>query len=154
MDIEVSSWSLKTLLWDKMDIEVSVLGPQDHPLRQGGHQGQCLVHRTIPGTRWATWSVVGPQDRPLGQGGHLGQCLGPRDHSMRQGGHQGQFLVLKGKLDIEVNAWSSGQSPGTRWTSRSILDPQDHLLGQGGHRGQYLILKTIPWDKVDIEVNT
>jgi hypothetical protein len=34
-----------------------------------------------------------------------------------------------------------------------VLGNQDHPLGQGGHRGQYLILKTIPWDKMDIEVS-
>ena len=57
-----------------------------------------------------------------------------------------EYLVLKNipwdKVDIEVSTWSSRPSPGTRWTSRSVLGPQDHPLGQGGHRGQYLILKT------------
>jgi len=78
--------------------------------------------------------------------------LGTQDHSLGQGGHRGQCFVLKAitwdKVDIEVSAWSSRPSPGTRWTSRSVLGTQDHPLGQGGHRGQYLVLKAIPWDRL------
>ncbi len=57
LDIEGTEYLiLKTIPWDKVDIEVST--------------GSS---RPSPGTRWTSRSVPDPQDHPLGKDGHRGQ---------------------------------------------------------------------------------
>jgi hypothetical protein len=57
LDIEGTEYLiLKTIPWDKVDIEVSTLSS-----------------RPSTGARWTSRSVLGPQDHPLGQCGHRGQ---------------------------------------------------------------------------------
>jgi hypothetical protein len=80
---------LKTIPWDKVDIEVSTWFARPSPVK-GGHRGKCLVLNTIP------WDKVG---------GHRGQYLILK-------------TIPWEKVDIWVGARSSRPSPGTRWTSR------------------------------------
>ncbi len=93
LDIEGAEYLvLKTIPWDKVDIEVSTWSS-----------------RPFPGTRWTSRSVLGPQDHPLGHCGHRGQYMVLK-------------TIPWNKVDIEVSTWSSRPSPGTSWTCIEVCN--------------------------------